>query len=99
MTRQKFIKIMNKAIEKCNNSYEGGYTCNIIDKCVDDTSVCDSSVREKYADVFDFHICTVLCKLMPLDIPLTSKNLKRTRLTCLALFKTVMLESKGYEEL
>lgn len=93
MTRNKFIRIMNAAISKSLTSRDGGYTCNILSLQESDDHNKETKLRKKYSNLFNFDYMSVFSDLC-------NRNDSRVvRINCLELFKIVMLESKGYEEL
>lgn len=100
MTRQKFIKIMDNAIKKCNSISDGGYTCNTLS--IEETGNhygAPTKLRKKYSSTFKFGANTVTSLLYEEYTRPDRELIKRVRLSCLELFKAITLESKGYEKL
>ena len=100
MTRQKFIKIMNNAISRCNRLSDGGYTCNTLS--IEETGNhygAPTKLRTKYSKTFNFGGDTVTSLLYEGCTRPDRELVKRVRLSCLELFKAITLESKGYEKL
>ncbi len=99
MTRQKFIKIMNNAINRCIIFSDGGYTCNTLS--IEETGIhcTPTKLREEYSRTFNFGEKTVTCLLYGDYTRIDKEFVKIVRLSCLELFKAITLESKGYKKL
>lgn len=100
MTRQKFIKIMDNAIKKCNSISDGGYTCNTLSRVQSGYSWnAPTKLRKKYSSTFNFGADTVTSLLYEEHTRPDRELVKKVRLSCLELSKAITLESKGYEKL
>lgn len=100
MTKQEFTRFMDNAIADCTWKVYGGYTCNILslqDGKKDHNKL--TKARKKYTRIFGFAGArTVDSKVSNFEL-YKYGFIKNVRINCLELFKIVMLESKGYEEL